>query len=213
MYKKSSADKKAQALRLAKDIGCVGAHEDEKGNWMPCSSHDELNRISDIAETSKWRSVVPDSKKQDKPRTKGKRKKRRDDWEYLRESPIRGIGSLDGGGIVSGVSFGSKSSGPEYVRDNDPDVFLDPESARFRSRQIGCIGISRRVSKNGRTVWMPCSNMTDYANRTGSTSLGKRNMSKRRQNDAREAVRTVLRERPKETLKRKVSLMRELTES
>jgi hypothetical protein len=201
---------KARALRLARDIGCSGAHQDKKGNWLPCVDSEELNRISNIAETSKWKRVVPRSGVDKKSRTKGKRKKRRDEWEQLTEAPIRGIGSLEGGGIVSGVSFGAKGSGPEYVRENDPDVFLDPDSARARSRQIGCIGISRRVSKNGRTVWMPCTNMSDYANRTGSTSLGRRNINKRRENETRRAVRTILRERPKRTLQRKVSILQEL---
>jgi len=128
-------------------------------------------------------------------RTMVGRKKRRvqKDWENLGEKPIMGIETLPGGGLVSGDSgLGAKSSmiGPTYVRDNDPDVFLDPESARFRSRQLGCIGISRRISKTGRTVWMPCTNMTDYANRAGSTPLGRRNQERR----FREAVREILSE-------------------
>lgn len=210
MAKGKETSKKAQALRLASDIGCSGAHKDKDGNWMPCESHEELNRISNIAETSKWRTVVPSAKADDKSRTRGKKKKPKDEWEYLKEAPIRGIGSLSGGGIVSSSSFGAKSIGPEYVRENDKDVFVDPESARQRSRQLGCIGISRRVSKNGRTVWMPCTNVTDYANLTGSTALGRRNQAKRRENETRTAIRTVLQEKPKATLRRKVSILEEL---
>jgi hypothetical protein len=217
MAAKKEAVKKADALRLAKEIGCSGAHKDKKGNWMPCASMEELERISNVAETSKWRSVVP-GYKSSKVRTKGKNKRRRDDWENLREAPIRGIATLEDGSIVSSPSLsgksldccGTKGIGPEFVRDNDPDVFMDAESARFRSRQLGCIGISRRVSKSGRTVWMPCTNMSDYANRAGSTDLGRRNMNKRRENETRQAVRTVLREKPKATLKRKTSLAKEL---
>ena len=333
MPDKKELVKKADAMRLAKDIGCSGAHKDKDGNWMPCASMDELERLSNIAETSKWRSVLP-GYKSSKERTRGRNKKRRrDGWEDLVEAPIRGIATLADGGIVSSPAFGNKSAlgqsigermngvspsantngvdrdgdgkindgtdkersapskrppagsekgpaegkrplppptppkkrkrqkvypggrrysrslmplgpdpenypedeyelitpdgkpydrskkphqqgkslaGPEYVRENDPDVFLDPESARARSRQMGCIGISRRVSKNGRTVWMPCTNMSDYANRSGSTALGRRNISKRRENETREAVRTVLREKPKVTVKRKTSLAEEL---
>jgi len=126
-------------------------------------------------------------------RTMVGRKKRRvnQQWENLSEKPVMGIETLPGGGIVSGdAGFFSKSSliGPTYVRDNDPDVFIDAESARFRARQLGCIGISRRISKTGRTVWMPCTNMTDYANRAGSTPLGRRNQDRR----FREAVREIL---------------------
>jgi len=235
--------KKAQALRTAKEIGCSGAHKDKDGNWMPCESHDDLIRISDMAETNKWRSVVPGGKKI--LRTTGKRKKKkRDEWEKLGEMPIRGISSIEGGGLVSGNLFAGKSEqgpcwpgykqvgmkkgrngkmvpncvkaetkaavGPEYVRDNDPDVFVDPESARARARQIGCIGISRRVSKTGRAVWMPCTNMTDYANRAGTTALGRRNIEKRNENQVRRAVRTILRAKDKATLKRKVAIVEEL---
>ena len=220
MQDKSPAKAKTLALRLAQDIGCSGAHKDSKGRWMPCASTEEMERISNVAETSRWRSVVPGAKEAGTKRNvgKNKRKRRSDGWENLTEAPIRGIGSLEGGGIVSSTSFSGKSigccekkgAGPEFVRDNDVDVFIDPESARARSRQIGCIGISRRVSKSGRTVWMPCTNMTDYSNSTGSTSLGRRNMSKRREQETRNAVRTVLREKPKSSVTRKTSLTREL---
>ena len=81
-----------------------------------------------------------------------------------------------------------QTTGPEYVRDNDPDVFIDPESARFRSRQLGCIGISRRISKTGRAVWMPCTNMSDYSRAAGSTSLGRRGQRRDMENTVRTIV-------------------------
>ena len=295
--------KKAQALKTAKEIGCSGAHKMPDGNWMPCQSHDELIRISDIAETQKWRSVVPGgSKKALRQVGKKKKKKKRQDswsivkarsskeWEDLGEGLIYGFDSLPGGGIISGDLFAGKAAsgpcwpgykqigmkkgkggkmvpncvpidaksledeccpeekeekgagpcwpgykqigmkkgkngkmvpncvpinvksakGPEYVRDNDPDVFIDPDSARTRARQLGCIGISRRVSKTGRSVWMPCTNMTDYANRAGTTALGKRNIEKRRNEETRRAVRTILRAKDKATLRRKISLFEQL---
>ena len=185
---RTKSDKKLQeAMNVAKMIGCSGVHKDKDGNWMPCASMEELERISNLAEGPKWRTVVAeygDSKK----RTKGKRKKpAADGWEKLDEGPIGGIVGVPGVGIVSG-----KSIGPEYVNENAQDVFLDQESARARSRQLGCIGISRRMSKNGRVVWMPCTNMTDYSNRTGSTSLGRRNIQNREKERMESAVRTVL---------------------
>jgi len=250
--------KKTEAIRTAREIGCSGAHKDKDGNWMPCASHEELARISELAETSKWRSVVPDESKKGL-RTTGKRKKRKKlrdnwrmlknrashEWEDLNEERVFGIESIPGAGLVSGDLFAGKSEqgpcwpgyvqagmkkgkggkmvpncvpegqqksakGPEYVRDNDPDVFLDIESARARARQIGCIGISRRISKTGRAVWMPCTNMTDYANRAGTTALGRRNIEKRNQNEIRRAVRTILRGKDKATLKRKVPIIEEL---
>jgi hypothetical protein len=39
---------------------------------------------------------------------------------------------------------------------------------------LGCIGISRRVSKSGRAIWMPCTNMSDYARLARTTALGRR---------------------------------------
>jgi len=196
------ADKKLQeAMNVAKMIGCSGVHKDKDGNWMPCASMEELERISNLAEGPKWRTVVAeygDSKK----RTKGKRKKpAADGWEKLDEGPISGIVGVPGLGIVSG-----KSIGPEYVNENSPDVFMDPESARARSRQIGCIGISRRMSKTGRVVWMPCTNMSDYANRTGSTSLGRRNIAKRDKEKIESAIRTITaKKKPKVSLSQRLN--------
>lgn len=218
--KKTSVSKKLDALMMAKEMGCSGAHKDKDGNWMPCSSMEELERLSNIAETSKWRTVVASERKA-AGRSTGKKKKRRNsNWENLRELPIRGIETIEGGGLVSGDSFGNKADnhgvwgksldGPQYVRESDQDVFLDADSARSRARQIGCIGISRRVSKNGRTVWMPCTNMTDYANRTGSTSLGRHNIEKNRRREMMTAVRTVLRSGKKQLLKRKQAIAEEL---
>jgi hypothetical protein len=166
-----------------------------------------------------------------------KRKKKRNGWEKLQERPIQGINGSGPGitsgpnqfappqAIGSSVSSGSTVSGgptmnmfgasmakaamtgPQYVRDNDPDVFTDPESARARSRQMGCIGISRRISKTGRAVWMPCTNMSDYARLAGTTSLGRRGRAAQERN----VIRTVLREELGK-LKRKKSIQEELTE-
>lgn len=240
---KSELVKKAEALKIAAQIGCSGAHKSKDGNWMPCTSMEELSRISDTAETGKWRSVVPGYKAEtDKDRSTGKRKRRNKDWEDLGEKPIMGIESI-GAGLVSGNLFGAKeanpcwegyvmqgmkkgkngkivpncvpagtkaAAGPEFIRETDPDVFMDPDSARVRARQIGCIGISRRVSKNGRSVWMPCTNMTDYANRAGTTALGRRNMERSRTRDIEKATRTVMADLNSRRVKRKVALVDQL---
>lgn len=243
--KKTDLVKKLDALKMAREMGCSGAHKDKDGNWMPCSSMDELERLSNIAETSKWRTVVASEKKA-AGRSTGKKKKKRviKNWENLGESPIQGIETIDGGGLVSGNLFAGKAEsgtcwpgykqvgmkpgkdgkmvpncvpvsgkalqGPQYVREDDADVFLDPDSARSRARQIGCIGVSRRVSKNGRTVWMPCTNMTDYANRTGTTALGRRNMERSRSREIMNAVRTVFRSGGKSDMKKKHAISEEL---
>jgi hypothetical protein len=359
---KSQLNEKIQALNVAKMIGCSGAHRTADGVWMPCESHEILNEISTVAESSRWRTVVPgsrperiqkksldewfkekwvdisrpkkgggfepcgrgDAKKGAYPkcvpaskaasmtaaeiasavrrkrkaestqkrrgkkpiyvptekknldalglnekaaiptnpelyaRVKAKAKRKFDVYpsayanawlvrEYKRRGggyrsdetsqkssqedarrftrmkkgrkykkrrnlPMHtGVIHLDGVGLVSDSGISMKSEikslnrGPEYVRETDPDVFLDPESARFRSRQLGCIGISRRISKNGRAVWMPCTNMTDYSRLSGTTSLGRRHQRENSQS----MVRTILRQELSK-LKRKKSICEEI---
>lgn len=51
------------------------------------------------------------------------------------------------------------------------------------------------MSKGGKTIWMPCTNITDYNNLTGMTALGRMNLQKRNE----KIVRTVI----KENLKKK----------
>ena len=205
--------KKIEALRVAEMVGCRGAHQDKDGNWAPCSSPESLEKISMRAESDDWikKSATQSSVIEGEIPVK-KRKKRRDGWDELNEQGIIGITAIPGVGISStspGPAISGKAAniGPEYVRDNDQDVFTDPESARARSRQLGCIGISRRISKTGRAVWMPCTNMSDYSRLTGSTSLGRR--GKREQE--RSVVRTILREELGK-LKRKKSILQELSE-
>lgn len=197
MAKQKEPTSREQAEEVAKMIGCNGVHQDEDGNWFPCSSPGSLARVSNLAETSKWKEKALAFNR------KRKKKKQRDGWEELDEKPIRGITGLPGVGIVSAVSGEAGMAakvdrmGPEYVRDNDPDVFIDPESARARSRQLGCIGISRRISKNGRAVWMPCTNMSDYARVAGTTSLGRRGQREESRRDIQKVVREELKRQKK----------------
>lgn len=216
---KSQLNEKIQALNVAKMIGCSGAHRTVDGVWMPCESHEILNEISTVAESSKWRTVVPGSraeriqKKSLEDVRRFTRMKKGRKYKKRRNLPMHtGVIHLDGVGLVSdsGVAMKSeqkKGVGPEYIRETDPDVFLDPESARFRSRQLGCIGISRRISKNGRAVWMPCTNMTDYSRLSGTTSLGRRHQRANNQS----MVRTILRQELSK-LKRKKSICEEILE-
>lgn len=192
MAKQKEPVSREQAEEVAKMIGCSGVHQDENGNWLPCSSPESLARVSNRAETNKWTEKAMSFMK------KRKKKKPSDGWEELDEKPIRGITAIPGVGIVSAVSGEAGMAakvdrvGPEYVRDNDPDVFMDPESARVRSRQLGCIGISRRISKTGRAVWMPCTNMSDYARAAGTTSLGRRGQREASRRDIQKIVREEL---------------------
>lgn len=213
---------KIAAVRQASDMGCFGAHQISNGEWLPCSStkqfltimngFDVKSRIS-LDEMENWSSIR---------KSKGKKRKKR--WEKLRERRVLGIESLDNGGLVSPrnstnminggtnppITYGAtnpssmstKSVQPAFMpRDNDPDVFIDIESARKRAQQLGCVGISRRMSKGGKTIWMPCTNITDYNNLTGMTALGRNNLQKRNE----KIVRTVI----KENLKKKKTTIQE----
>jgi len=192
---KSDVNTRMFALRAAQWVGCSGAHKHD-GKWMPCETHEELLRLSGEAEPQKKTAYEEIKNRQKIRKMKGK-KQRKKGWENLRETkPLGGFATLEGGGIVSApigttiYSGGVKSFIPGISpRDNDPDVFTDIESARKRSRMLGCIGVRRMPSATGRTIWMPCTNNTDYSRVAGTTFLGRRN----RQEAERRLVRTVVR--------------------
>jgi uncharacterized protein YjbI with pentapeptide repeats/predicted ABC-type ATPase len=189
---------KMKALREAKKLGCSGAHQTDDGIWRPCSSAEALAKIIPSSPSGVSGSIGP------RRQQRGNNNMRRQ-WEPLGARGVVSIDTLAGGGLVSGVV--GKQYQPAAPRDEDPDVFTDIEVARDRSRQLGCIGVSRRTSRSGRTVWMPCTNMSDLANRTGRTSLGRRNMQKRTERFIADVVR---RNQPKATRSRKKSLYNDL---
>lgn len=189
---------KMKALREAKKLGCSGAHQTDDGIWRPCSSAEALAKIIPSSPSGASGSIGP------RRQQRGNNNMRRQ-WEPLGARGVVSIDTLAGGGLVSGVV--GKQYQPAAPRDEDPDVFTDIEVARDRSRQLGCIGVSRRTSRSGRTVWMPCTNMSDLANRTGRTSLGRRNMQKRTERFIADVVR---RNQPKATRSRKKSLYDDL---
>jgi hypothetical protein len=213
-------EKEAYALSLAIQIGCSGAHKLPDGSWQPCASPEELERLSNAAEEDNWlkRNTIGSLRERDEraremlgkgalieARKRGAKRKpkrrRRDPWgeaaerdegENLREYGAFGVEAIPGLGIVS-IKGGAVPAGAP--RDTDPDVFTDPDSARVRSRQLGCIGVSRRISKSGKTVWMPCTNMSDYSRLTGSTALGRRGMAAGTRRTIRQIVDEELRKR------------------
>ena len=223
-----------QAMRVARQLGCSGAHEGEDGNWMPCGSYEEYEAIKKGKE--EYLKVLASKKKKPLPkmvqRTKrletksdayyenradalsiskirgcggvrtvmlaGKRyytpcdHKPRKGWEKLDEKPITGIATLPGGGLVTG-SFSGKSVENDVEekgfvnfvsRSTDPDTFSDPESARIRSRNLGCIGIRRYTARDGKLVWMPCTNVSDYNRVTGIRGDNSPRNNPRRQGSA-----------------------------
>ena len=69
-------------------------------------------------------------------------------------------------------------------RSTDPDTYSDPESARIRARNLGCIGIRRYTARDGKLVWMPCTNVSDYNRVTGIRGDNSPRVNPRRQGSA-----------------------------
>ena len=163
---KEPEDRKKMVARMARYLGCSGSHEGPNGELMPCSTHEELVRISNRAEPKKKADVVEPAKPQ--RMRKGKKRRRRDnDWEELGGRGPVGIDTLPGGGLVGAAVKSTIIYGRARPRLGDPDVFTNPHAARLRARQLGCVGIARRSTPDGDTVWTPCNNNSDYRRRMG----------------------------------------------
>ncbi len=165
MAKEAEKDERKMISRMARYLGCTGSHRGPDGQLMPCSTHEELMRISNRAEPKKKAYV----EEEEKPKRKRKGKRRRDGWEELGSDGPAGIDTLPGGGLVS-AAIGAKQQfiyGRARPRLGDPDVFTNPHSARLRARQLGCVGIARRSTPDGDVVWTPCTNNSDYRRRMG----------------------------------------------
>lgn len=172
--KKKNATRE-EALAVAKMMGCDTVHEVD-GGWMPCSSSEEMQRISKLAEDDSWLNK-PISGKEMVSASGRKRKRRVRRWENLAQRTY-GMTGVPGVGIVSaspakpvGPMGDSYASGPSGVMTltaegkglqaftpevGDPDVFTSPDAARMRARQVGCTGIRRYTTRSGVNVWMPC---------------------------------------------------------
>mgnify|MGYP006271288719 CR=1 FL=1 len=174
-------ERRAYALRMAIQLGCSGAHKMPDGSWAPCSSMEELDRLSNAAENQSW--------SQDNSLSMLRARDRRARRQAQRAKIAANVTGLPAFTVVAG-----KSAVPATApRDTDPDVFVDPDSARVRSRQLGCIGISRRVSRSGRTIWMPCTNMSDYSRLARTTALGRRGSDAATARQIRQTVQDELR--------------------
>jgi RNA polymerase sigma factor (sigma-70 family) len=219
MAAEEDTNSKVFALRAAQWIGCSGAHKKD-GKWMPCETHEELERISNEAEPQKKTGFEALTENYTKRKAKGKKKRNRG-WEKLKERKPLGFATLEGGGIVSApivafpnVTLGNKSYIPGVSpRDNDPDVFTDIESARKRSRMLGCIGVRRMPSSTGRTIWMPCTNNSDYSRLAGTTFLGRRNQREAQRRMIRTILRREMANNNRRNKIRKKSLFDELNET
>jgi hypothetical protein len=90
---------------------------------------------------------------------------------------------VTGGPITEEKSIEEKAE--RRIRRTDPDVFANPDSARVRSRQLGCIGIRRYRTDDEGEAWMPCTNESDYRLRMGSSPLARRRNAERDKNFVR----------------------------
>ena len=79
-----------QAMRVARMIGCSGAHQDETGNWLPCPNPNALSEI-----------IGSGKKELPKRKRRGRGGVRPNGYERLIERGITGIDTLPGGGLVS----------------------------------------------------------------------------------------------------------------
>lgn len=83
--------------------------------------------------------------------------------------------------------------GQRKIRKGDPDVYLNADSARVRSRQLGCIGIRRYATLDGGEAWMPCTNESDYRRYMGVGPQAQRDRAKRE----RQFIQRVVNAKPK----------------
>lgn len=87
-----------QAMRVARMIGCSGAHQDDAGNWLPCPTPSSLSEI-----------IGSGKKELPKRKRRGRGGVRPSGYERLIERGVIGIDTLPGGGLVS-ASVGTKSA-------------------------------------------------------------------------------------------------------
>ena len=184
-----------RALRQAKKLGCSGAHQTEDGIWHPCANADELSKLTSVTSTE-------DNSRIRSRTTRGVNKIRRQ-WETPQRREYVAVDNISNTDLANSISFKADWYAPN---DNDVDVFVDISSAQKRSRQLGCIGVSRRVSKSGKTVWMPCTNMSDYSRVAGTTSLGRRHLREQ----AKRTILETIEQAQKPQKRRKKSLFSEI---
>jgi predicted ABC-type ATPase len=99
---KDSDEERENVQRMNAYLGCRGTHRNAQGQLMPCSSEENLNRVSNRAEPGK------------KVR---KRRRRNDEFEKLRSRGVLGIDTLPGGGLVSApITVKSETDSPRMKR-------------------------------------------------------------------------------------------------
>jgi hypothetical protein len=117
------------------------------------------------------------------PENTGMISPRKRDFEPLGERGVVSIDTLPDGGLVSGKEYDIEEIDAKgfvnYVsRSTDPDVYTDRDSARVRARQLGCIGIRSYTARDGKRVYLPCTNGSDYNRVMGLRPDGRRKKKK-----------------------------------
>ena len=126
---------------------------------------DEYNEVTGTTTAKAGLNLIEETQKIRSRKGRKRRNANKRRWEKLGEQGVGGIGTLPSGGLVSAKGLTARPV------DGDVDVFDNIDKARRRANQLGCIGVSRRVSRSGRRVWTPCTNMTDYARATKPSGL------------------------------------------
>lgn len=144
----------AAALKIAKVLGCEGAHKTDKG-WVPCESREGLMTLirDGKAGYEKYRkrkkrkslrekamarrtvvSLPHDEEVSPTPARRKKRRRRRVMYEPLGERGIRGIETLPGGGLAS-------QKGTQIIRMGFPESAEDARKKKKRKYREGDRGL------------------------------------------------------------------------
>lgn len=81
-----------------------------------------------------------------------------------------------------------KQISERLISATDPDVYRSPDSARIRSRMMGCIGIRRYGLRGGGYAWMPCTNESDYRRVLGIGPQARRDRERTDRNFVRRII-------------------------
>ena len=109
---------KEDALKIARYMGCRGAHQDDSGSWLPCADRETLDRLSSAAEDDEWLN-------------------RYEKDVYLGNAPI--------GGRAAGVDMNGRKKRGVNPFDVKPEVFSKDKSANNHTKPELRESIKKRI--------------------------------------------------------------------
>jgi len=143
--KKDSFNSRKEAETQAKRLGCNGAHMVRQGVWAPCNTPEDYN-------AAKAHANVGGSQALRRSASSRKRFARDKEWEQLRERGVRGIETIDGGGLVSAKAANASDSFTP-TRGMIADAKRGLDWRKEHGRGGTAVGISRaRDIVNGRDL-------------------------------------------------------------